>query len=435
MKFNITPSDSATSGSATAIAPLAHRRDALRQDLIDARRATLAIFEGMDAATFCCHAHPDFSPAGWHLGHIGFTEALWLLEPRGVGDFLTPERRRLYAADGLPKAARAQLPTLAQTVDFLEAVRQATLEALERVSLENEERLWRWLLQHEAQHSETIRIVLQIQRWPESAPPLAKGDRTVPPSEDMVAIPGGSFEMGSGAIAAIDNERPSHRVQVEPYWLDRAPVTVAQYRHFIAAGGYETERWWHPEGWAWRQAAQIRRPRYWSNDPCWDDHPVCGVSWYEADAYARFAHKRLPTEAEWERAARWQAFSQSGEAGPLYPWGEAQPAPQHANFQGYQGQTTPVGTYPASGAGCHDLLGNVWEWTNTWFAPYAGFEAYPYRGYSQAYFDQQHRVLRGGSWATPRWTLRSSFRNWYHPSVREIFAGFRCARDPSPQRK
>ena len=154
--------------------------------------------------------------------------------------------------------------------------------------------------------------------------------------------------------------------------------------------------------------------------------PVCGVSWYEADAYARFIGKRLPTEAEWEKATSWNVVTEQQHT---YPWGQEAPNPHRCNHNNLIGQTTPVNAYPMgqSAYGCYDMLGNVWEWTATWFDAYAGFVAYPYRGYSQAYFDGQHRVLKGGSWATPPWAMRSSFRNWYYPGIRQILAGFRCA--------
>jgi formylglycine-generating enzyme required for sulfatase activity len=155
------------------------------------------------------------------------------------------------------------------------------------------------------------------------------------------------------------------------------------------------------------------------------------VSCYEAEAYARFVGKRLPTEAEWEKAASWHPQTQQRQT---YPWGEAFPSAEQCNHDHLQGQTTAIDAYPSgqSAYGCYDMLGNVWEWTASWFDGYDGFEFYPYRGYSQVYFDGQHRVLRGGSWVTRPWGLRSAFRNWYAPGTRQILAGFRCAQDAEP---
>ena len=242
----------------------------------------------------------------------------------------------------------------------------------------------------------------------------------------MIEIPAGYFEQGNNAIDALDNERPVHQVYLDTYSIDRYPVTCGQYRVFMEAGGYHNPRWWSEDGWKWLQSQTVEQPLYWSNDPQWDNHPVCGVSWYEAEAYANFVGKRLPTEAEWEKAASWNPIS----GRRTYPWGDVMPSDRRCNHNNAVGQTTPVNAYPdgQSAYGCCDLLGNVWEWTASVFDGYEGFISYPYAGYSQVYFDGQHRVLKGGSWATRSWALRSSFRNWYHPDVRQILAGFRCVR-------
>lgn len=372
----------------------------------ECRQSTLSLFEGMDYDTFCRQAHPDFSPVGWHLGHIAYTEYLWLLEHLAGYPPQSLEYRRLFAADGLPKCDRVHLPTLPEVQIYLETVRSQVFEYLEVAPLDEQERLWRWLLQHESQHCETIAIVLElinrqeaqesfqfsvlssqigVQLKPQNSA-LKNSDSHLPtPDLSMLQIPAGSFAMGNETIDALDNERPVHQVDLETYWIDRFPVTCQQYRLFMEAGGYQNPSWWSPEGWQWLQDHPVTQPLYWSESVDCDRQPVCGVSWYEADAYARFVGKRLPTEAEWEKATH------------------CNPAP---------------------------MLGRVWEWTDSWFTGYPGFTAYPYRGYSQAYFDGQHRVLRGGSWATRPWALRPTFRNWYHPHVREIFAGFRCAALP-----
>ncbi|HIK12738.1 MAG TPA: ergothioneine biosynthesis protein EgtB [Oscillatoriaceae cyanobacterium M33_DOE_052] len=235
----------------------------------------------------------------------------------------------------------------------------------------------------------------------------------------MLEIPAGEFQMGWDGIPAIDNERPAHRRYLHTYFIDKYPVTRAQYREFIAAGGYTQSQYWSQEGWEWQQTAAVSQPLYWSEDPTKDNYPVCGVSYYEAEAYAKFVGKRLPTEAEWEKAA----LTAPG-VSPRHPSG----LPGVSILQGELG-LQPIGTHPETASiwGCEDLLGNVWQWTDTWFEGYSGFQAYPYPGYSQTYFDGQHRVLRGSSWATLPPASRSTWRNWYQPWVREIFAGFRCA--------
>jgi len=415
-------------------------RQNLKASMQHCRQLTLALFEGMDTDTFCRQIHADFSPVGWHLGHIAFTEAFWLLEQSAGQENPLAQYRRLYAADGLPKSERVHLPSLSATLVTLDRVRHQVWDYLEIAPLQQQERLWHFLLQHESQHCETIALLLELQRIQSAslASPASRHSTPMPlpvspprssaPCQltNMIPIPAGEFEMGNGGMEALDNERSPHRVYLETYWIDRYPVTCGQFRAFLQAGGYNQPQWWSEAGWQWLQQAQVRQPLYWTDDPTRDNHPVCGVSWYEADAYARFVGKRLPTEAEWEKAARWQPQLQRSQT---YPWGETWPDASHCNQAHAIGQTTPVDTYAQgqSAYGCYDLLGNVWEWTNTWFEPYAGFQPYPYRGYSQTYFDGQHRVLKGGSWATRPWALRSAFRNWYYPQTREILAGFRCA--------
>ncbi|MEL6495809.1 MAG: SUMF1/EgtB/PvdO family nonheme iron enzyme, partial [Cyanobacteria bacterium J06623_7] len=228
---------------------------------------------------------------------------------------------------------------------------------------------------------------------------------------EMRLIPAGEFSLGSNEIAALDNERPPHRIYLADYWLDRYPVTCQQYEQFMTSNGYQERQYWSEAGWEWlQQQINVDRPLYWSDNSDQLNHPVSGVSYYEAEAYANFVGKRLPTEAEWSKAALGASLNCNGDR--------------------RMGQTTPVNAYPeTSRYGCQDMLGNVWEWTASWFDGYEGFAAYPYTGYSAAYFDRQHRVLKGGSWATGTMGLRTSFRNWYHPGVRQIFSGFRCARD------
>ena len=389
------------------------------------RQGTLALVEGIDMKVLQQQAHPDFSPVGWHLGHIAFTESLWILEHLAQQPCPLPNYRTLFAAAGLPKAQRQQLPSLEKLLTLMSEVRRRTLAYLAMASF-SEQRLWHWLIQHECQHSETITLIMALHRHQGQATPLRTPVADIPgevPS-GMVSIPGGRVHLGldtgpHGDIA-IDNERSNHRVEVEAYAIDRTPVTCERYHDFMLAGGYRRRQWWCDAGWQWLQAAQVTQPLYWPGAALdrIRHHPVCGVNWNEANAYARFVGKRLPTEAEWAQAA-------SGLMSKL-------PALLHTNQINCNhrlGHTSSVGQsgQAVSDYGCYDLLGNVWEWTHSWFRPYPGFSAYPYRGYSAIYFDDRHRVLRGGSWATRDWALRPSFRNWYEPHVRELFMGFRCA--------
>jgi gamma-glutamyl hercynylcysteine S-oxide synthase len=406
----------------------------IKEDLRDAfsqcRNGTLKLFYEMDYETFCCQSHPDFSPVGWHLGHIGYTEDLWLLQ-RGAG--LSPvcqEYHKLLAADGLPKNQRVFLPSLPEIIDYLATIRTKVFDYLEKGFIDDQERLWHFLLQHESQHCETIALVLAMQNKMKEEGVTDFSNQSSPGviHESMIEISVGEFEMGNNGIEGLDNERSRHLYYLETYYIDPYPVTGGEYRQFMEKGGYKNSKYWSKEGWEWLQNNPVNQPLYWSNNREFDRDPVCGVSWYEAEAYCNFMEKRLPTEAEWEKAASW---NEKNRVKYLYPWGNEFPDISRCNHFHTVGKNTPVNAYPegVSPYGCYDMLGNVWEWTASWFKGYEGFEYYPYPGYSQVYFDGKHRVLKGGSWATRPWAMRTSFRNWYDPGARQIFAGFRCARD------
>lgn len=399
-------------------------RETIRDALHHCRLGTLAQFDRMDEATFSSQPHPDFSPPGWHLGHIAYTEALWLLQHGAGMPPLMPEYHRLLAADGLPKSDRVHLPSLPDILDYLQLVRDQVFAYLDIAPIEEQLRLWYFILQHECQHSETIAFITHLTA-PLTSPAFATSP--TPPAAEMQLIPAGEFIRGHDGADALDNERVAHRDYLEAYEIDRYPVTCGEFREFMVVGGYRDRIFWSDAGWEWLQADPVTKPLYWSDNPDLDNHPVCGVSWYEAQAYAQFAGKRLPTEAEWEKAARWNPITHQQS---VYPWGNEAPTLAHCNCDRRHAGTTPVDAYAngVSACGCYDLLGNVWEWTASWFDGYPGFQFFPYPGYSRIYFDGEHRVLKGGSWVTRLWTLRSSFRNWYHPHVRQIYAGFRCAR-------
>jgi iron(II)-dependent oxidoreductase len=258
----------------------------------------------------------------------------------------------------------------------------------------------------------------------------------------MTHFAGGRVTVGTDdRSASYDNERPRHSVDVKPFAIDVLPVTNGAYLDFMADGGYENPRLWTPAGWSWRQESAIDAPKYWylvdgkwwtrsmdRSTPVQPDHPVVHVSWYEADAFARWAGKRLPTEAEWEIAATWDPAAGSARA---YPWGDAPPDERVANLGQTTFGTAPVGAYPAntSPLGCYGMIGDVWEWTSSDFLSYPGYKSFPYREYSEVFFGAEYKVLRGGSWATQAIVARSTFRNWDYPIRRQIFSGFRCARD------
>jgi iron(II)-dependent oxidoreductase len=301
------------------------------------------------------------------------------------------------------------------------------------------------VVQHEHQHDETMLATLQLMDGEGYRPhaPVPPRGRRIDKAE--VLVEGGPFEMGTSLEPwAYDNERPAHIVDLPPFLIDTTPVTNRDYLRFVEAGGYDDPRWWSEAGWAHRQKAGLSAPEFWRKEceGVWTrlrfgwredlplNEPVCHVCWFEADAYARWAGKRLPTEAEWEKAAS----AEPGGGKRRYPWGDAPPGPELANLGQRYFRPAAVGAYPqgASPWGCEQMIGDVWEWTSSGFTPYPGYHWFPYKEYSEVFFKQDRdrfRVLRGGSWATDPAAVRATFRNWDFPIRRQIFAGFRCARD------
>jgi iron(II)-dependent oxidoreductase len=240
---------------------------------------------------------------------------------------------------------------------------------------------------------------------------------------------------------ALDNERPARTVDVPAFWIDTVPVTTAAFARFIDGGGYNDGRWWTPEGWRYCREGRLRAPLFWfrvgdrwlrrrfgRTEPVPPDEPVVHVCWYEADAYARWAGRRLPTEAEWEKAASWDPATR---AKRRYPWGDRRPSRRVANLAVERYGPMPVGSFPdgASAYGIEQLAGDAYEWTSSPFDGYPGFTAFPYAEYSEVFFGGDYRVLRGSSWAIGPALARTTYRNWDHPYRRQIFAGVRVAYD------
>ncbi|GAA1296446.1 hercynine oxygenase [Planotetraspora silvatica] len=387
---------------------------------------------------------PLMSPLVWDLAHVGNYEELWVLREVGGITPLRPEIDDLYDAFTHTRSARPSLPLLGpdEARRYISGVRGRVLDVLDKIDLDDPDPLraggfvFGLVVQHEHQHDETMLATLQLSREPglirEGDLPPGRSTNLGAPRE--VHIPGGIFTMGAAATPwAYDNERPAHRMYLPGYWIDRFPVSNGAYTEFVASGGYEDPRWWTAEGWQWVEAKGVRAPLFWTRDgdiwwrtrfgrpePVPADEPVQHVSWYEADAYARWAGGRLPTEAEWEKAC----------GGRTYPWGDADPTLDQANLGHLAARPAPIGAFPqgASPYGVEQLIGDVWEWTDSWFLPYPGYRSFPYKEYSEVFFGQEHRVLRGGSWATHPSAVRTTFRNWDYPVRRQIFSGFRCAR-------
>jgi iron(II)-dependent oxidoreductase len=373
-----------------ARAPTAHHLtpDAERMfcALEEARARTLALLDGCTDEQLTRVYSPIMSPLVWDLAHIAAYEDLWIANRHGALELLHPELASLYDAFETPRAARAEAELLdpPQARAYMLAVRERVREVLSETGV-GDGLICEMVLRHELQHSETMRQTLAIAGLlPAGEPPLV----ALAARPGWAAIPASSFMMGAGEEGfSYDNERPRHEVDVAAFSIARLPVSNASWMRFSEGGGYVRREWWSDEGWAWKEQFDITHHPAVADGQA--DAPVCHVSWFEADAFARAHEARLPTEAEWEKAATW----------------------------------TRGTDHPLAG------VGHVWEWTASPFVGYPGFRAHPYREYSEVFFGGDYRVLRGGSWATDPRVASKTFRNWDLPQRRQIFAGVRLARE------
>jgi iron(II)-dependent oxidoreductase len=393
-------------------------RDSIADRLEEARRRTLQLIEPLADEELNRVYSPLLSPLIWDLGHIANFEELWLVQTIGGRDPLRDDLGRFYDAIENPRRTRGELPILRadEVRSYMESVRQRALEVLEQVRLEDAEDpllsegfVYEMLIAHEHQHTETMLQLLQMVERYEPVE-VDAGPRSEPAEDgpEMVLVPAGEREVGAPPVGfAYDNERPRHSDYGEAFWIDRTPVTNDAYLRFIEETGAEAPMYWEPDGGGgWVRTAMGR------TEPVDPRQPVVHVSWHEADAFARWAGKRLPSEAEWEIACA------GADAG-------------RANLDQLAFGTAAAGAYAdrPSGCGAVQMLGDVWEWTSSDLIAYPGFEAFPYPEYSQVFFGGGFKVLRGGAWATRRDVIRPSFRNWDLPQRRQLFAGLRCAKD------
>ena len=372
--------------------------------LESARARSLLMLEPLDDEALCAQHSPLMSPLIWDMAHIGNYEDLWLVRQLGA-EAVLPEIDQLYDAFLQPRARRPQLPLLSPTEAraYVRRVRGRALELLAAADLESEDPLLaggyvhRMVVQHEHQHDETMLATLQLSG-------LAV-DNPVPPAPELdwsaageARVAGGEFTMGTDLDPwALDNERPAHKVLVDEYFIDIAPVDNQSWGAFMEDGGYDKRALWSEAGWKWRCDEAHRAPLFWEQDPSgsWQQRsfgrvidlaphaPVQHVCWHEAKAFATWAGRRLPTEAEWEKARTSEVLRGTGYG---------------------------------------------WEWTSSDFVAYPGFQAFPYREYSEVFFGPEYKVLRGSSWATDLTVARPTVRNWDFPIRRQIFSGLRTAR-------
>ncbi len=419
----------------------------LSRQLQDARRHTRALTQDLDGPQLFGPELPIVNPVLWELGHVAWFQERWCLRLRAdesLSESLLNRADALYDSATVAHDTRwdLPLPDRSATLAYQDRVLERVLAKLER---EPENEWFLYFVQlaslHEDMHAEAFHYTRQTLGYPE---PLNGGvlqaDKGAKKLEGEAEIPGGTYPVGASRNSGFhfDNEKWAHPVQLRPFRIARAAVTNKQFLEFVRQGGYRRSEWWSDEGWRWKEAAQAAAPRYWAEkDGAWlerrfdkwvkleDELPVMHVNWHEANAYCRYARRRLPSEAEWEVTA---SFSGDG-ARRRYPWGERAREGTPANLGG--NGRAPVGAFADGDSfeGCRQMLGNVWEWTSSVFGPYPGFVCDPYREYSEPWFGT-HKVLRGGSFATPARLVSNTWRNFYTPDRGDVFAGFRtCAPD------
>lgn len=426
---------------------------ALSERLEQVRTRTLGLVDPLDQEWVTRTPDPIMSPPAWDLAHIAAYEELWLVTTLTDEQPLHPDLQATYDAFETPRAVRGEIRILdgRESREYMNEVREKALRVLDGADLSPDGPaltadgfVWNMVAQHEAQHDETLLQTLQL--MPPGAyspcvgalPPGPDG----PHDADPIALDGGPMVMGApSGRGALDCEQPATPVTVAPFRIDRNPVTIGRHLEFMADGGYDDHRFWSPEGWRWRQETGARAPLHWQPDGaggwtrtwfgCTEQvdpaEILCHVSFFEAEAHARWAGGRLPTEAEWEFAARHDAASPDD---AWAPWGHDS-SDGRANLGQTSFRPARAGAFPGGVApsGCAHMLGDVWEWTSTEFDAYPGFRAFPYREYAEPFFRDGYRVLRGGSWATQDVAARTTFRNWDLPQRRQIFAGLRVAWD------
>ena len=421
--------------------------DGLVQMLRDARRTELELLEGLTEPQMLGSQAHFIEPPIWEMGHVGWFQEFWIRRHLDGQPTLLPGSDGIYDAFNVAYTRRwdHRYPSRARTLHYISEILERAVGRLDsREPTPAEVYFYTLAALHEDMHAENLTLIRQTLHYPrprlESLDPAAARpavDAGYVPHD--VAVPGGIFLLGAAPDEpfVFDNEKWAHPVEVEPFRIASAPVTNAEFQRFVDDGGYRRRELWGRRGWDWRRREGAEHPLFWvpGGSGRWCErrfavitpiepwHPVVHVNWYEAEAYCRWAGRRLPTEAEWEMAA---TCDPSTGRKRRFPWGDEAPTPERASLDYRSGGTIDVRALPGgdSAVGCRQMIGNVWEWVESTFAPYPGFVCDPYKEYSEPYFGEK-KVLRGGAWTTRSRLIRATWRNFYKRQRRNIFAGFR----------
>jgi gamma-glutamyl hercynylcysteine S-oxide synthase len=430
--------------------------------LQEARERTLELVADLSDEQMLGERLSIVNPLRWEIAHVAWFQEYWILRHLRQLEPVWDAADKMYDSARIAHDTRwdLPLPSKAETIGYMQQIldrvlEQTTANTACEINGYDETYFLQLALFHEYMHAEAITYTRQTLGYP--APGMTLDQETLQPAARVegkdtrmrdAEIPGGTFRLGSTPVMpfVFDNERWAHPVEVKAFAISRTAVMNAEYAAFVEDGGYRLREFWDEEGWLWRQNSEAERPVYWQSlsggrwlrrnfdqwVPLEEDLPVLHVNWYEASAYCRWAGRRLPTEAEWEMAASSEyAIEEPGiaEHKRLYPWGDSAPAPERANLDWRNMCCIDARALPASESsfGCRQMIGNTWEWTASTFGPFPGFTAGPYKEYSAPWFGD-HKVLRGGCWATRSRLIRNNYRNFYKPDRRDVWAGFRtCA--------
>jgi iron(II)-dependent oxidoreductase len=437
----------------------------LLDSLREARRRTLDLVADLDDQQLIGPRLRIVNPLRWEIGHVAYFQEFWCLRHFQGAQPILAEGDRLYDSARVAHDTRwdLPLPSRQDTLAFMQNVLDRVIESAysstdKQIDGYDQSYFLQLALFHEQMHAEAITYTRQTlgysaPRFTDISPAAEQTEGTNTSLSGDAHIPGGRFLLGRSPSSgfSFDNEQRIHEVEVKPFSISRTAVTQSEFAAFVEDGGYNRAELWSEPGWNWRQGADAERPVYWRREspgrwlrrhfdqwvPLEDRAPVIHISWFEADAYCRWAGRRLPTEAEWEMAASCEPSSDGNGINPrkrIYPWSDmgcdTPPTSDLANLDWRAMGAIDVDALPSSDSafGCRQMIGNTWEWTSTDFGPYPGFVPGPYKEYSEPWFGD-HRVLRGGCWVTRSSMIHNAYRNFYTPDRRDVWAGFRTCAD------